>query len=165
MTSLAERSSSLVVTQVGMGQIATGRAGARMKAVLGSCVGLVLYQPRLKAGVMAHIVLPDSAGRGGAPGKFADTAIPEMLRLLENMNVPVHGLIAKLCGGANMFGSSGPVQIGETNARAVLETLKKHTTARVMAEDIGGSKGRRVLFDCDNGAMTVEIAGQPARTL
>ncbi len=31
---------------------------------------------------MAHIVLPESAGRDGAPGKFADTAVPHMLELL-----------------------------------------------------------------------------------
>lgn len=165
MTTLAERSSSLEVQQVGMGQIVAGCAPARMKAVLGSCVGLALYHPRLKAGVMAHVVLPDSAGRGGAAGKFADTAIPEMLKRLQDINAPAHGLLAKLAGGADMFGGSGPVKIGETNAEAVLEMLKKHTTAKIVGEDVGGGKGRRVLFDCETGDMTVEIAGQPARTL
>jgi chemotaxis protein CheD len=149
---------------VGMGQIAAGRAPERFKAVLGSCIGLVLYHPRLKAGAMAHVVLPDSSGRSGAPGKFADTAVPEMLRLLKGMGVPTADLTASFAGGANMFGSSGPLQIGDANAAAVLDVLGR-IGARVTGRDVGGTKGRRVIFDCARGTMTVECAGQPARTL
>ena len=152
-------------TLVGMGQIAAGRAPERMKAVLGSCVGLVLYHPRLKTGVMAHIVLPDSAGRGdGKPGKFADTAIPEMVEQLTKLGAPAHGLTAKFAGAANMFGSSGPLQIGDANVKAVLEAINS-AGARVAGQDVGGTKGRRVTFDCTSGEMTVECAGQPARTV
>ena len=151
-------------TLVGMGQIAAGRPPERMKAVLGSCIGLILYHPRLKTGVMAHIVLPDSAGRPGAPGKFADTAIPEMLRLLRELGAPAAGLSARFAGGANMFGSSGPLQIGDANVEAVLQALKS-AGVRVVGQDVGGTKGRRVLFDCASGEMTVERAGHPARTL
>jgi len=151
-------------TQVGMGQIAVGRAPTRMKAVLGSCIGLVLYHPRLKTGVMAHIVLPDSAGRSGMPGKFVDTAIPEMLRMLREVGTPNHGLTAKFTGGANMFGSSGPLQSGEANAQAVLESLRS-SGARMVGHEVGGSKGRRVIFDCGSGVMTIESAGQPGREL
>jgi len=151
-------------TLVGMGQIAVGRAPERMKSILGSCIGLAIYHPRLKTGVMAHIVLPDSAGRGGTPGKFADTAVPEMLKLLKELGTPAHGLTAKLTGGANMFAGSGPLQIGDANAEAVARTLKS-AGIRVAGQDVGGTKGRRVTFDCTSGEMTVECAGQPARTL
>ena len=151
-------------TMVGMGQIAAGRAAERFKAVLGSCIGLVLYHPRLKAGVMAHIVLPDSADRDGTPGKFADTAIPHMLQLLKEQGTPLHGLMAKFAGGANMFGGSGPMQIGGANAEAVSRALKA-AGIRVAGQEVGGTKGRRVTFDCSTGEMTVEHAGQPARTL
>ena len=150
-------------TMVGMGQIAAGCAPERFKAVLGSCIGLVLYHPRLKTAVMAHIVLPDSAQRNGSPGKFADTAVPHMLQLLKERGTPLHGLTAKFAGGANMFGSSGPMQIGDANAEAVSQTLKT-AGIRVAAEEVGGTKGRRVSFDCSTGEMTVEHAGQPART-
>jgi len=160
----ADRSSLLEAKSVSMGQVAAGRAPACMKAILGSCIGVFLFHPRLKVGAVAHIVLPDSAGRGGAAGKFADTAIPEMLRLLADLNTPAHGLTAKIAGGANMFGSSGPVQIGVENAKAVREMLRKHTAAKIVGEDLGGGKGRRVVFDCDSGDMIVEIAGKPART-
>ena len=151
-------------TLVGMGQIAAGAAPERMKAVLGSCIGLAIYHRRLKTGAMAHIVLPDSAGRGGTPGKFADTAVPEMLKLLQELGTSAHGLTAKLAGGANMFGGPGPLQIGDANAEAVARTLKS-AGIRVAGQDVGGTKGRRVTFDCTSGEMTVECAGQPARTL
>ena len=151
-------------TLVGMGQIAAGRAPQRMKSVLGSCIGLAIYHPRLKTGAMAHIVLPDSAGRDGTPGKFADTAVPGMLQLLKELGAPAHGLTAKLAGGANMFAGSGPLQIGDANAKAVAQKLKGFGIP-VAGEDIGGTKGRRVVFDCASGQMTVECAGQPARTI
>jgi len=117
MTTLVARNTTKE-TLVGMGKIAAGRAPERMKAVLGSCIGLAIYHPRLKTGVMVHIVLPESAGRSGTPGKFVDTAIPEMLKLLKELGTPAHGLVAKLAGGANMFGSSGPLQIGDANTCA-----------------------------------------------
>jgi len=161
MTTLA---ASKKETLVGMGQIAAGRAPERMKSVLGSCIGLAIYHPRLKTGAMAHIVLPDSAGRDGTPGKFADTAVPEMLRLLKELGAPAHGLVAKFAGGANMFGGAGPLQIGDANAKAIAQALKT-AGIRVAGQEVGGTKGLRVTFDCTTGEMTVARAGEPTRTL
>jgi len=151
-------------TAVGMGQVTVGRAPQRMKAILGSCVGVALYHPRLRVGALAHVVLPESAGRRGAPGKFADTALPHMLDLLKQMGVPSHGLTAKLAGGANMFDSTGPLRIGDANVEAVTRELKR-AGLRIVAQDVGGSKGRRMSFDCSNGMLTIENAGYPPKTL
>ena len=149
---------------VGMGQIAAARAPEQMRAILGSCIGLALYHPGRRTGVMAHIVLPESAGRDGAPGKFADTAVPQMLAVLREQGMPTYGLTAKLAGGANMFKGSGPLQIGDANAVAVAAALKK-AGIRVAGQDVGGTRGRRVDFDCASGEMIVQCTGQPARTL
>jgi chemotaxis protein CheD len=149
---------------VGMGQVVEGQAPQRMRAILGSCIGLALYHAGRKMGVMAHVMLADSAGRGGTPGKFADTAVPHMLGLLRKRGIPVHGLMAKLAGGANMFNGSGPLQIGGANAEAVAAALKK-AGIRVAGQDVGGTHGRRIDFDCASGEMTVQCAGQPTRTL
>ena len=113
---------------------------------------------------MAHIVLPDSAERNGTPGKFADTAIPHMLQLLKEQGSPLHGLTAKFTGGANMFGGTGPMKIGDANAEAVSRALKI-AGVRVAGQDVGGAKGRRVVFDCSTCEMTIAVAGQPERTL
>lgn len=149
---------------VGMGQIAAGQAPQRIRAILGSCIGVALYHQGRKTGVMAHVVLPESAGRDGAPGKFADTAVPGMLAILREQGLPTYGLTAKLAGGANMFNGSGPLRIGDANAEAVTAALKK-AGVPVAGRDVGGTHGRRVEFDCASGEMTVQCAGQSARTL
>jgi len=151
-------------TLVGMGQIAAGTAPQHMKAIVGSCIALALHQPRLKKGILAHIVLPLSAGRSGAPGKFADTAVPRMLEMFQEWGVPAHHLTAKLAGGANMFGSAGPLQIGDANVEAVVQALRT-AGIRIAAQDVGGARGRRVMLDCADGALIVESARHPTKTL
>ncbi len=88
-----------------------------MRAILGSCIGLALYHPGRKIGVMAHIVLAESAGRDGIPGKFADTAVPTCSGYSENAACRLRP-DGQLAGGANMFNGSGPLQIGDANAEA-----------------------------------------------
>lgn len=149
---------------VGMGQIAAGEAPQRLRAILGSCIGVALYHSGRKSGVMAHVVLPASAGRDGAPGKFADTAVPQMLALLKERGLPTCGLTAKLAGGANMFSGSGPLQIGGANAEAVTAALKK-AGIRIAGQDVGGTHGRRIEFDCASGQLIVQSAGRPTRTV
>ncbi len=149
---------------VGMGQVIEGQAPQRLRAILGSCIGLAIYHAGRKMGVMAHIVLADSAGRDGSPGKFADSAIPHMIELLRKRGMPFHGLTAKFSGGANMFNGSGPLQIGDANAEAVATALKK-AGIRVVGQDVGGTRGRRVDFDCASGEMIIQCAGQPIRIL
>jgi chemotaxis protein CheD len=149
---------------VGMGQIAMAKAPALLSSVLGSCVGLALFHPRLKTGALAHIVLPTASGRGAMPGKFADTALPHMLAEFSKLGVPRDGLVAKIAGGACMFGVSGPLQIGDSNVEAV-QTLLAKENIRIVAKDVGGQKGRRVTLDCSSGELLVEIAGKTKKVL
>lgn len=149
----------------GMGQIIVGRQDDTLSSVLGSCLGVAIYHPRCKAAVLAHVVLAEKAGRSGPPGKFADTAIPEMISLLAAESILQPGLVAKVAGGSNMFGApTGPMQIGDANAEAVKAALRDKKI-RVVGEHLGGNKGRRVVFDCNTGVMTIEIVGQDPVTL
>lgn len=149
---------------VGMGQVALARPPATLSAVLGSCVGVALYHPRLRLGALAHVVLPQSSGRAGGVAKFADQAIPFMIQELEREGANRSGLVAKITGGACMFGTGGPLQVGLSNVEAVSKALAA-AGIRIVAQDVGGAKGRRAGFDPENGIMTVEIIGCPPRTL
>jgi len=132
--------------------------------IVGSCIALTLYHSRLGKGALAHIVLPRSVDRTGPPGKFADTAIPHMVDMLAAEGANQAGLVAKLCGGASMFGIEGPIKIGLQNAEAVKKLLAE-LGIPIVGEDLAGPKGRRVVFDSQTGELTIEIVGQPATTL
>jgi len=145
--------------QVALGQIQVGREGDQMTTVLGSCVGVALYHPRRRVGALAHVVLADSAGPTTQPGKFADTAIPHMIKLLEKEGANRAGLVAKIAGGAKMFGGVGPMKIGTSNIEAVLAALDR-AGIRVAGQEVGGAKGRRMEFDCSTGDATIATAQQ-----
>ena len=147
-----------------MGETALLHGEDTARAVVGSCIGLVLYHRRQKIAAMSHIVLPEAAGRPGQPGKFADTAIPHLIEILGKEGAHASGLVAIMAGGARMFGKPGPLQIGTANNDAVTVALERLGIA-VRGADVGGDKGRRMTFHCATGILTVEIAGQPPVTL
>ena len=91
---------------------------------LGSCVGLALIEEGSPVAAMAHIVLPDSNGAAAAPGKFADTAIPELVRDVTGIGAARSRLTAVLVGGAQMFATGGKLDIGQRNEQAVRAALE-----------------------------------------
>ena len=58
---------------IGIAAIKVVKAPERVRTVLGSCIGVALYDRISKVGGMAHVILPDSSEGSGDPGKFADT--------------------------------------------------------------------------------------------
>lgn len=149
---------------VGMGQIVVAQGTVVLTAVLGSCVAVVLHCRRKGVGAVAHVVLPDSAGRIASPDKFADTAIPAMLRQLADAGIGSGEVYARLVGGACMFGAQSPLQVGPANAEAACQALAK-AGIPVNKRDVGGSKGRRISLYCDTGELLVEVLGESPYSL
>jgi chemotaxis protein CheD len=149
---------------VGMGRAAVARKPDRLIAVLGSCVGVALYDTRRQWGGLAHVVLPNSRGSAASPGKFADTAVPHLLELLEQRGSRRADLIVWLLGGACMFDADGPMQIGDSNIKAVVKAVEE-AKLPVVGKDLGGAAGRRVTLDCSSGKLIVEIGGKVVRAL
>ncbi len=126
---------------------------------LGSCIGLSLYDPNLRVGAMVHIMLPESGGRVDRPGKYADTAVPLLIRELVALGSKNRSLVAKIAGGACMFEYFGTgLNIGERNAEKV-RVLLKECHIQLAAEDVGGKVGRSVTFlPADSGRMVIRRA-------
>ncbi|HXY32942.1 MAG TPA: chemotaxis protein CheD [Planctomycetaceae bacterium] len=150
--------------KVGMGQIEVGQRGHVLKTLLGSCVGLTLHDRRAGVGGLAHIVLPDSRGDLTAPGKFADTALPELLRLINELGGRTEKLIAKLAGAANMFSSEAGKLVGEQNLLAV-EALLASRRIPIVGRHCGGTQGRRMAFYIETGEVTIDILGSESVVL
>jgi chemotaxis protein CheD len=143
----------------GMGQIAIVSGQELARAVLGSCVGVTMYDSYEKLGALAHVVLPASDGRSGTPGKFVDTAIPWMVEELLKRGASRRRIVAKLAGGSKMFTAQGPFLIGEQNAFEARKFLKEFKIP-LLAEHLAGSHGRRVTLNCDTGLLDIEVVGQ-----
>ena len=149
---------------VKMGGIDYCSAPGTLTTLLGSCVGVAIWDQVAKVGGLAHIVLPDSAGRQAGPGKFADTAIAEIKRRLLGRGANPRHLAAKIAGGATMFGKRTERDVGAKNHLAVVKHLKEQAI-RLLAEEVGGSKGRMVSFSPDDGSLAVFIARKLVTTI
>jgi chemotaxis protein CheD len=146
-----------------MGELCASAGGGDTLCALGlgSCIGLVLLDRRMGVAGLAHIVLPAADGHGKEvnPLKFADKAVPELIRQVVARGGRKPLLEAVIVGGASMFAGSGStLEVGARNAAAVKAELVKERI-RVHAEDTGGNKGRTVRVDPPTGTVTVRKAG------
>jgi chemotaxis protein CheD len=143
---------------VQMAQMAVAQSGQRLKTTLGSCVGVILHDGVRKLSGLAHVMLPERIRGDQAVGKYADTAIPELVSQLERLGGRRGRLQAFLAGGANMFQASEDSRIatvGEKNLQAVHRVLAE-LAIPVRHEDTGGAQGRTVCFEPESGSLEVK---------
>jgi chemotaxis protein CheD len=131
---------------------------------LGSCIGLAIVDRTAGVAGLAHIVLPESNDRTDQVGKFADTAVPELIARMRKAGAFERRFETAIVGGARMFEMSGGLDIGSRNEAAVRAALAK-ARIRIKAAQTGGSSGRTVKVDMGELLVTVRMAGQPAETL
>jgi chemotaxis protein CheD len=131
---------------------------------LGSCIGLAIVDRTAGVAGLAHIVLPESNDRGGHAGKFADTAVPELIARMRKAGAVERHFETALVGGARMFDMSGGLDIGARNEAAVRAALSK-ARIPVNAAQTGGHAGRTLKIAVGQMLVTARAAGQPADTL
>jgi chemotaxis protein CheD len=151
------------VTHVRIGEIVVSRnPDDELVALgLGSCIGVVMIDFKAQVAGLAHVMLPESAGEVTQTGKFADTAVPELLDQALALGAVRPRLRIAITGGAAMFGTGGQLEIGVRNAAAVRSALSA-AGLRCHAADIGGTQGRTVRVSVGAGAATVRVAGGTA---
>jgi chemotaxis protein CheD len=157
--------------QVGIAEFKVGREPAVIVTLgLGSCVGVTLYDGFNRVGGLLHVMLPRVADftRGAhKPAKFADLGIPVFLKEVLKTGADRRFLEAKIAGGAQMFTGADrkfELNIGERNIEAVRETLKT-LKIRIVAEDVGGSKGRTMMLHTVSGRVIVRMLGSQVKEI
>jgi chemotaxis protein CheD len=142
---------------VKMGEMDVMSEDRRLKTILGSCVGIILRDAERHIGGLAHIMLPARQRDDKMEGKYADTAIPALLRRLLKSGGCQSSLQALLIGGAQMFpmGNEKLASIGDQNVRASRRILEENRIP-IVFEDTGGTSGRSVLFDNATGQVSVK---------
>jgi chemotaxis protein CheD len=147
---------------VRMGEIAVSSnpADVLMSIGLGSCIGLALVDHRRGIAGLAHVMLPEAIAGGGPVGKFADLAVPELIKQVTALGAAKTSLRAVLVGGAQMFalGHSGAMDIGVRNDVEVRAALAKERIP-VVAAEVGGSKGRTIRVIPGGSVLSKEAGG------
>ena len=136
------------------GEVHFGGGNTRISTLLGSCVSIPLWHPRLRIGGMCHYMLARRARPASAPldGRYADEAFAILLGHVSVAGTRPIEYQAKLFGGANMLSDlvTDSVDIGRNNV-AQGESLLASCQIALLAEHVGGSSQRKLHFDLWSG--------------
>ena len=138
------------------GQVAVTRVPTTIVTILGSCVGVSLHDPVMGIGGLNHFLLPQWTDANQESNRFGGPAMRTLLtKVIDNGAHPAR-LQAKVFGGActlASFAGRGR-QLGEENVALALHFLQT-AGIRVVSEDVGGERGRKVIFDTMTGDVWV----------
>lgn len=118
------------------GDVALAERGDLLETLLGSCIAMLLTDPRQTVGVMCHVVnglldRPQDT-RHGEPAFLA------MQSLLRSRGMDIHQCQAWLYGG-------GAPHVGVSNVQWAQARLAR-AGIRILGSDVGGLAARRVLW-------------------
>ena len=152
------------IINVGIAEIKTGKNPEVLRTTLGSCIGIVLYEPVKKIGAISHIMLAkDPTGRDSLkyPGKYGETALPLLIKAMDQEGCKIGAYSARLFGGASMFkgiNSNFLQNIGENNIQIAKEILINKNIP-IIVEDVGGHEGRTISLYLDDGRVLLKKGG------
>lgn len=132
---------------------------------LGSCLGIVIYDPVAKVAGMLHVMLPtgtiDPAKMQDKPAMFVDSGIPLLFKECYKRGAKKERMQVKVAGGAHAGASEADdrFQIGKRNMIALRKLLWKNGVM-IHANDTGGVQTSRTMWvDVASGDVTLKING------
>jgi len=148
---------------IGVGDMKVGKNGDQLITyALGSCLGLMIYDPVSQVGGLLHAMLPLSKiNRDKAranPYMFVDTGVPELFKDLYALGAQKKRVVVKAAGCGAPLGKNEMFKIGERNY-IVLKKLLWKNGLLIEAEDIKGTISRTVRFDLSTGRTTINHKG------
>ena len=148
---------------VAVGDMKTGcREDMIVTHALGSCLGLMVYDPAAQVGGLLHAMLPLSKinlqKASENPYMFVDTGVPELFRQLYDLGGQKSRMVIKAAGCGHPLGNSEMFKIGERNYTILKKLLWKNNIL-LEAEDVGGVASRTVYFDISTGQVIISSKG------
>ena len=123
-----------------------------ISTLLGSCVAVCLYDPRLRIGGMNHFLLPTSSRSSDADVDIilnGDYSMEVLVNGMLNKGAQKSRLVAKAFGGGTII-SSIKMAIGERNSSFAKEWLEREGIP-LLASDFNGPWSRKIVFVPQSG--------------
>lgn len=135
-----------------------GQGPLRVSTLLGSCIAIALWSPRLRLGAVCHCLLPENpAWAPGLPedGRFVADAGRWMERRLRAAGCDWQELEASLAGGAG----TGLSTVGAANI-AWAQRWAAERGITYAQQDVGGRVVRRLTFHLADGRLSIAHGGR-----
>lgn len=154
MTTHAERrkgGSDVAGRHVPPGAIALVQDGATLVAVAGPGVAVCLWNEATQVACLAHFAEPAVYERSRATARFGNVALPTAIAMVREA----------VFGGpieAQIFGGAARDDVEAARAEANVAMARRILTTRgipVVSEDVGGTKGRKIVFQGSTGHVAV----------
>ena len=147
------------------GQMHADRGPGVVSTILGSCVAVCLFDATAGVGGMNHFLLPHESGPDVSPGRYGPAATRALIGRVLALGASRGTLAARIIGGANVLAAfqRQARHLGVANADAARATLAGEGI-RVVAEEVGGTTGRKLLFSLADGAAWVQSLGTGPRS-
>jgi chemotaxis protein CheD len=149
---------------VAVGDMKFGKeSDAIVTHALGSCLGLVVYDPVAKVGGLLHAMLPlskiNQKKAAVNPYMFVDTGVPALFKALYDIGGQKSRMVIKAAGCGNPLGKNEMFKIGERNYMVLKKLLWKNNIL-LETEYIGGAASRTVHFNIATGQTIISSNGQ-----
>jgi chemotaxis protein CheD len=124
-----------------------------ISTVLGSCVAVCIYDKKRQKGGMNHFQLPLTHEQQNATARYGNVATLTLIHMLVGDGSEIINLEAQIFGGAYNPEISNQ-NIGQENIKIAKRVLAKKKIRRA-SEDVGGEKGRKIVFNTHSGDVAV----------
>ena len=158
LTATAEAAAPERLVYLYPGDLAVSQEPCTLNTVVGSCVAVFLWDAKRKQGGMNHFLLPRLPAGSEASPRFGNSAIELLIERMERIGSASADLVAKVFGGAHVLGQAqrdSGNHLGLQNAEIAVEALRA-ARIHVLASDLGGTRGRRVVVHTVDGSAWVK---------
>lgn len=126
----------------------------QISAVLGSCVAVALFDKKKARGGMNHFLYPIAPAPEQATTLYGNVATRTLIRIFLDQQPQKKYLEGMLFGGAAPVSMKDAMEVAEKNIH-VARTLLKEAQIPIGVEDVGGTWGRKIIFNASSGESVV----------
>lgn len=123
-----------------------------ISSIVGSGVAVCLWDSVNKIGGANHFMLPEGPENSENSVRYGNVANPALLQRMLDLGAERKNLEARIFGGSLpgiSFGGEGE-RLGDRNVQAASHFLRLNGI-RVLQTEVGGTKGRKLVFHTDDG--------------
>ena len=135
------------------GYIVVPDQNVSISTVIGSGVSVCIYDKKNQIGGMNHFQLPYIAAKGKTTAVYGNVATLALIKMMMLHDSKKKHLEAQIFGGA-YHPQKNDMDIGSENIEIARKILSRSNIS-IISEDVGGAKGRKVVFNTRTNEMAV----------